>query len=93
MQFEAERQLQRVFKHVREAGLQIGIYRDLPVGVGRDSAEVWSDENLFLRDSGAGAPPDAFFPTGQKWNLGAFNPFELKARAYEPFIRMIRAAA
>ena len=93
LQFEAERQLQRVFKHVREAGLQIGIYRDLPVGVGRDSAEVWSDENLFLRDSGAGAPPDAFFLIGQKWNLGAFNPFELKARAYEPFIRMIRAAA
>ncbi len=93
LQFEADRQLKRVSEHVRECGLQIGIYRDLPVGVGRDSAEVWSDEGLFLRDSGAGAPPDAFFPTGQKWNLGAFNPFELKAQAYRPFIRIIRAAA
>ncbi len=73
--------------------MQTGIYRDLPVGVGRDSAEVWSDEGLFLRDSGAGAPPDAFFPTGQKWNLGAFNPFELKAQGYQPFIQIIRAAA
>ena len=54
---------------------------------------MWGDEGLYLRESGAGAPPDAFFPTGQKWNLGAFNPFELKARAYQPFIKIIRAAA
>ena len=93
LQFEADRQLKKVAAHVREAGLQIGIYRDLPVGVGRDSAEAWSDEGVFLRKSGAGAPPDAFFPTGQKWNLAAFDPFELKARAYAPFIRIIRAAA
>ena len=93
LQFEADRQLQKVTDCVREAGLKIGIYRDLPVGVGRDSAEVWGDEGLSLRESGAGAPPDAFFPTGQKWNLGAFNPFELKARAYQPFIKIIRAAA
>ena len=93
LQFEADRQLKKVSAHVREAGLQIGIYRDLPVGVGRDSAEAWSDEGVFLRKSGAGAPPDAFFPTGQKWNLAAFDPFELKARAYAPFIRIIRAAA
>ncbi len=93
LQFEADRQLKLVSAHVKELGLKIGIYRDLPVGVGRDSAEVWGDEGLFLRQSGAGAPPDAFFPTGQKWNLGAFNPFELKARAYRPFIKIIRSAA
>ncbi len=93
LQFEAARQLQKVTDCVREAGLKIGIYRDLPVGVGRDSAEVWGDEALYLRESGAGAPPDAFFPSGQKWNLGAFNPFELKARAYMPFIKIIRSAA
>lgn len=93
LQFEAERQLCAVSAHVKDAGLKIGIYRDLPVGVGRDSAELWSDDGLYLRESGAGAPPDIFFPTGQKWNLGAFNPFELKARAYQPFIKIIRAAA
>ena len=41
--------------------------------------------------SGAGAPPDAFFPAGQKWGLGAFNPFALKAKAYEPLIKIMRA--
>ena len=93
LQFEADRQLRLVSEHVKELGLKIGIYRDLPVGVGRDSAEVWSDEGLYLRQSGAGAPPDPFFPGGQKWNLGAFNPFELKARAYLPFRKIIRSAA
>ena len=93
LQFEAERQLCAVSAHVKDSGLKIGIYRDLPVGVGRDSAELWSEDGLYLRESGAGAPPDIFFPTGQKWNLGAFNPFELKARAYQPFIKIIRAAA
>jgi len=93
LQFEADRQLRLVAQQVKAAGLKIGLYRDLAVGVGRDSAEVWSDEGAYLKRSGAGAPPDAFFPAGQKWNLGAFNPQELKERAYEPFIKIIRAAA
>lgn len=36
-------------------------------------------------------PPDAFFPAGQKWCLGAFNPYVLKERCYEPFIKILRA--
>lgn len=93
LQFEADRQVNIVSQEVKNAGLKIGIYRDLAVGVGRDSAEVWGDDGLYLKSSGAGAPPDAFFPAGQKWNLGAFHPQELKHRAYQPFIKIIRAAA
>lgn len=59
--------------------------------VGKDSAELWTDKYVFIDDAGAGAPPDAFFPFGQKWCLGAFNPFELKKRAYEPFLKILRA--
>ena len=44
-----------------------------------------------MQESGTGAPPDNSFPIGQKWMLGAFNPFELKERAYKPFIRILRA--
>ncbi|MBP3546927.1 MAG: 4-alpha-glucanotransferase [Alphaproteobacteria bacterium] len=93
LQFEAYRQFNLVAQSIKEQGLKIGIYRDLAVGVGRDSAEVWGDEGAYLKSSGAGAPPDAFFPAGQKWNLGAFHPVELKERAYLPFIKMLRAAA
>ena len=71
--------------------MKVGLYRDLAVGVGKDSAELGSDNDLFIRDVGAGAPPDAFFPAGQKWCLGAFNPYVLKERCYEPFIKILRA--
>lgn len=91
LQFEADRQLQEVYQEVKQCGLKIGLYRDLPVGVCKDSAEFWADRPVFINKAGAGAPPDAFFPCGQKWCLGAFNPFELKDRAYEPFIKILRA--
>lgn len=91
LQFEADRQLKEVKKKIDEVGMSVGLYRDLPVGVSKGSAEVWGDKGLYMPSSGAGAPPDNYFPTGQKWGLGAFNPFELKERQYKPFIRILRA--
>lgn len=91
LQFEADRQLKLVEKKIKDRGLVIGLYRDLPVGVSKDSAEVWGDKYLYLQKSGAGAPPDNYFPMGQKWGLGAFNPLELKERCYKPFIKILRA--
>ncbi len=91
MQFEAKRQFDMACSLISECGLKVGLYRDLAVGVGQDSAELWADNSLFIKDSGAGAPPDAFFSTGQRWCLGAFNPYVLKDVAYEPFIKILRA--
>ena len=91
LQFEAFRQFKQVEEKIKECGLKIGLYRDLAVGVGKDSAELWSDHDLFIKDLGAGAPPDAMFTAGQKWCLGAFNPYVLKERCYEPFIKILRA--
>ncbi|MFV0626492.1 MAG: 4-alpha-glucanotransferase [Alphaproteobacteria bacterium] len=91
LQFEADRQFKLAYQRVLKNNLKVGFYRDLAVGVGQDSAELWSEPDLFISQSGAGAPPDAFFPTGQKWGLGAFNPFKLKEAAYEPFIKILRA--
>ncbi|MBR1916085.1 MAG: 4-alpha-glucanotransferase [Alphaproteobacteria bacterium] len=91
LQFEAARQFEEAAKHIKSCGLKIGLYRDLPVGVSKDSAELWSDRNSYIKGSGAGAPPDAFFPQGQKWCLGAFDPFELRKQAYEPFLKILRA--
>jgi len=91
LQFEADRQLKLVENEIMKRGLVIGLYRDLPVGVSKDSAEVWGDKYLYVQNSGAGVPPDNYFPTGQKWGLGAFNPTELKERGYKPFIKILRA--
>ena len=91
MQFEASRQFEEASIAVKNSGMKIGLYRDLAVGVGQDSVEVWSEPELFFKDSGAGAPPDAMFPNGQKWGLGAFLPNALKDSAYKPFIKILRA--
>ena len=92
LQFVAEEQLCDVKSVIDECGLKIGLYRDLPVGLCKDSVELWAGNDLFIKNCGAGAPPDAFFPKGQKWCLGAFNPYTLKACAYEPFIKILRSA-
>ncbi|MBQ7633568.1 MAG: 4-alpha-glucanotransferase [Alphaproteobacteria bacterium] len=92
MQYIADLQLQNVYQTIEDSGLTIGLYRDLPVGLCKDSAELWSGNDLFIKNCGAGAPPDIFFPTGQKWCLGAFNPYRLKEAAYMPFIKILRAA-
>ena len=91
MQFEAERQFDNVKKHIDEQGLKVGLYRDLAVGVCQNSAELWGDYDVFIKDAGAGAPPDELFSNGQNWGLGAFHPEELKERGYEPFIKVLRA--
>ena len=90
LQFEAERQFDEAAKHIQTLGMKIGLYRDLPVGVSKDSAELWAGADIYIKDASAGAPPDPFFTNGQDWGLGAFNRFELKKRAYEPFLKVLR---
>lgn len=92
LQFVAAEQLAAAEDEIKKCGLKIGLYRDLPVGLCKDSVELWAGNDLFIKDCGAGAPPDVFFPKGQKWCLGAFNPYALKAVAYQPFIKILRAA-
>jgi 4-alpha-glucanotransferase len=42
---------------------------DLAFSPGRESVEVWANQDLFDLDRAVGAPPDAFSPTGQRWGL------------------------
>jgi 4-alpha-glucanotransferase len=38
-----------------------------------------------------GAPPDILGPLGQNWGLPPMDPHIIAARAYEPFIDLLRA--
>ncbi len=91
-QFLAFEQYGNVARVYQTSALPIGLYTDLPVGVGENSAEVWSNQAAFMRDVTAGAPPDAFNKKGQDWSLAPFHPFGLKQLGYEPFIRVVRSA-
>jgi isoamylase len=58
----------------REAsGLGVDLMGDLPFTVGMDSADVWSNRQLFRTDLHVGTPPDQFSETGQDWGLPVYD--------------------
>ncbi|WP_439258248.1 4-alpha-glucanotransferase [Lonepinella sp. BR2271] len=91
LQWLTEQQLAEVQATAQKVGLSLGIYGDLAVQSSRGSADVWSDPNLYCVNASIGAPPDPLGPVGQNWNLPPYNPTQLKARGFQPFIDMLRA--
>ncbi|MBV8638874.1 MAG: 4-alpha-glucanotransferase [Candidatus Eremiobacteraeota bacterium] len=73
------------------SGMAIGLYRDLAVGVDLASVDVWSDPDAYALGLSVGAPPDPLNPAGQNWGLPPLHPRALVARAYDPFIALLRA--
>jgi 4-alpha-glucanotransferase len=90
-QFEADRQLGEAQRRARAAGMAIGLYRDLAVGVDPGGAEAWADQELLTTGASIGAPPDLLNLKGQNWGLVPLSPVALRRRAYAPFIAALRA--
>jgi 4-alpha-glucanotransferase len=76
---------------VEEAGLSIGLYRDLAVGADPNGAEAWADQELVAPGASIGAPPDALSRSGQNWGLAPVNPLVLRRQGFAPFIAALRA--
>src|SRR3989442_6299466 len=74
------------------AAAEIGIRRDLPIGVAPDGADAWAWQDALATGASVGAPPDPFVPRGQDWGLPPFVPHRLRALGYGPFIETIRAS-
>ncbi|NDL64448.1 4-alpha-glucanotransferase [Acerihabitans arboris] len=91
LQWQAARQFDACFRLSRRLDMPIGLYRDLAVGVSEGGMETWSDRTLYCLAASVGAPPDKLGPQGQNWCLPPQDPNVLTARAYEPFIEMLRA--
>ncbi|HEX7968650.1 MAG TPA: 4-alpha-glucanotransferase [Stellaceae bacterium] len=91
LQWEAERQLGEAARAAEAAGLSIGLYRDLAVGVDPNGAEAWADPSMMVTGASVGAPPDALNLKGQDWGLAPVNPVALRQQAYAPFIAALRA--
>ena len=92
VQWLADSQLAAAQAAARDAGMAFGLYLDMAAGVRPGGADTWATPACFARGVSLGAPPDAFSPDGQTWNLAPFSPAGLRAAAYEPFVRMLRAA-
>ncbi len=91
LQWIADEQLQAAAARAQGAGMRIGLYRDLAVGVGPGSAAAWADGDALLSGISVGCPPDLLARLGQNWGLAPFDPLALYERAYAPFIAALRA--
>ena len=92
LQWLADTQLRRAQARALAAGMRIGLYLDMAVGVAPDGAMAWGAPNLMVRGAHIGAPPDAFNAQGQDWGLVPQRPTVLIERELEPFRDDLRAS-
>ncbi len=91
LQWAADRQLAAAAAAGRDAGLSVGLYRDLAVGADPNGAEAWSDQALVAPSAAIGAPPDALSRRGQNWGLAPVNPVVLRRQSFVPFVASLRS--
>ena len=84
LQWIAEQQLAAAQARAKAAGMRIGLYLDMAVGVAQDGSATWSDRALIVPSVRIGAPPDYFNADGQDWGVAPLSPAALKARDFEP---------
>lgn len=93
LQWLADEQLDDAKERARGAGMRIGLYLDFAVGAALDGSATWSDPKLVVAGARVGAPPDAFYASGQDWGLAPLSPTVLKQRCFEPLLTLIESAA
>lgn len=91
LQWLAAEQLEAASRGAVSAGLAVGLYRDLAVGIAAGGADAWADQALYASGVHVGAPPDEFSANGQDWGLPPLDPRALRAAAYAPLAAMLRA--
>ena len=83
IQYHLHLQLKDAAEYAHKKG--IILKADLPIGVGRFSADTWQYPELFHMDMQAGAPPDAFSDKGQNWGFPTYNTRQMKAENFSWF--------
>lgn len=92
LQWLAEGQLGEAAEDCRVAGLGVGLYHDLALGVDHESAEVWAYRHLYSAGASIGAPPDVMNRRGQNWGIAPMNWLALRQLAYEPLTAVLRTS-
>ena len=90
-QWVVEAQLAEADALAKSLGMTLGLYRDLAVGVGKNSSEVWANHDLYCENVSIGAPPDVLGPLGQSWGLPPQSPDQLYKNGYQPWIELLQA--
>lgn len=94
-QFLFFRQWAALRKYAHERGIRI--IGDFPIFVAHDSADVWTNPELFKLDSSgkpivvAGVPPDYFSATGQLWGNPLYDWERMRVTGFKWWIDRVRA--
>ncbi|MES2626372.1 MAG: 4-alpha-glucanotransferase [Pseudomonadota bacterium] len=91
MQWLADGQVAQCQARAKNAGMTIGLVRDLAVGSSVDGCEVNTNPELFCGMARIGAPPDNFNPDGQNWGLPPLLPEQLVNKGFAHFIELLRS--
>lgn len=81
VQFLLDKQLKDVALYARGKG--VALKGDLPIGVNRNSVDVWTKPHLFNLNTQTGAPPDDFSVFGQNWGFPTYNWAAMRAENYD----------
>jgi 4-alpha-glucanotransferase len=92
LQWVAASQLVAAQAKALKAGMRIGLYLDLAVGVAPDGAATWSDPSVVVPSAHIGAPPDAFNANGQDWGLAPISPSVLCDTSCRPLFDDLAAS-
>ena len=86
IQYQFFAQWAEIKRYANERGIKI--IGDVPIYVSLDSADVWSNKDLFSLDTGnrpksvAGVPPDYFCADGQLWGNPIYDWAKMKEDGY-----------
>ncbi|BAZ38512.1 glycoside hydrolase, family 77 [Calothrix sp. NIES-4101] len=96
LQFQFFYQWSQLKTYANEQGIEI--IGDIPIYVAQDSADVWSNPDIFCLDEEtseaalmAGVPPDYFSATGQLWGNPVYNWEALQKQNFKWWIQRFEA--
>jgi 4-alpha-glucanotransferase len=91
LQWIAGMQLTNARERAKAAGMRIGLYLDLAVGLSPDGSRCWVGGPAVARHARIGCPPDPLCTAGQDWGLVPFSPVGLSEERFEPYRSVLRS--
>jgi len=85
VEWQCRMQLAEVQAAARRAGMAIGLYQDMAVGIDPHGADAWAFQDQLVSNASIGTPPELFSPGGQRWNLAPFHPERIRTDGYRLF--------
>lgn len=91
LQFICDQQLKQAKAYATQRN--IFLMGDIPILIGRDSADVWLHRELFNLNFSAGAPPDFYSELGQNWGFPIYNWDAIANHSYNWWIERLQWAS